>query len=182
MSLTPGESRRQLRYFTGKGYNKGASAWKCFLWVGLGQPLQASVLCPPRLRNVILRGFGASIGRGALVRHQVSIHWPWKLVIGTDSWIGVGAWLLNLEPITIGSDVCISQQAMLCTGSHDLEDPYFEFDNGPIVIEDGVWIAARSMILRGVTVSEGAVVSAGAVVHKDVPAGTRVSPPRSQLN
>ena len=66
--------------------------------------------------------------------------------------------MLNLEPITIGSDVCISQSAFLCTGSHDPNDPAFEFDNGSVVVGDGAWVAARSMVLRGVTVGAGAVI------------------------
>jgi putative colanic acid biosynthesis acetyltransferase WcaF len=104
----------------------------------------------------------------------VTIHWPWKLSVGEDSWIGAGAWLLNLEPITIGSDVCISQWALVCTGSHHADDPTFEFDNAPITIEDGAWIAARSTILRGVTIGADSVVGAGTVVAKDVPPRARV--------
>ena len=60
------------------------------------------------------------------------MHWPWKLSIGDHCWIGEGAWLLNLEPITIGHDVCISQEALLCNGSHDRCDPALEYDNAPI--------------------------------------------------
>ena len=165
--------RRRLATFTGRGYSKGAPAWKCALWVVFGQPLQASVLCPPQLRRALLRAFGADIAPGVLIRHGVRIHWPWKLSIGRDSWIGVEAWLLNLEPITIGADVCISQQAMLCTGSHRSSDTAFEFDNAPIVIEDGAWIATRATILRGVRVCEGALVGAGVVLSRDLPPGAR---------
>ena len=89
-------------------------------------------------------------------------------------WIGEDAWILNLEPITIGSDVCVSQGAFLCTGSHDRRSPTFEFDNGPITIESGAWVAAKAVVLRGVTVHSGAVVGAGAVVSADVPAEATV--------
>ncbi|WP_240646010.1 DapH/DapD/GlmU-related protein [Georgenia sp. SYP-B2076] len=126
--------------------------------------------CPPSVRARILRAFGASIGTGTNIRHNVRIHWPWKLEVGDDTWIGEGAYLLNLEPITLGSDVCISQQAMLCTGSHDARSPSFEFDNAPIVVEDGVWVAARATVLRGVRVGARAVVGATALVTSDVPA------------
>jgi putative colanic acid biosynthesis acetyltransferase WcaF len=124
--------------------------------------------CPARLRVTILRAFGATIGEDVLVRHRVRIHWPWKLEIGDASWIGEGAWLLNLEPIYIGSNVCISQEALLCTGSHDRRSATFEFDNGPITISNEAWVATRATILRGVTVGERAVIGANSVVHRDV--------------
>src|SRR5690348_15497844 len=126
---------------------------------------------PARLRPRVLRAFGATVGGGVLIRHGVRVHWPWKLTIGDDCWIGEDAWLLNLEPITIGSDVCISQGAFLCTGSHDRRSPTFEFDNGPITIENGAWVAARSIILRGSDVGAGATVSAMAVTRGRVPEG-----------
>lgn len=173
--------RRRLATFTGHGYSKGAPLWKCALWVAVGEPLQRSVLCPVSLRTTILRAFGARIADGVLIRHDVRIHWPWKLTVGRDSWVGVGAWLLNLEPIIIGADVCISQQALLCAGSHRADSTQFEFDNAPIVVEDGVWVAARATVLRGVTIGADAIVGAGAIVARDVPAGAKVLPPQAQV-
>ena len=135
--------------------------------------------CPTSLRVALLRAFGASIGTGTNIRHDVRIHWPWRLTVGNDSWIGEGAHLLNLEQITIGSDVCISQQVLLCTGSHDYSSPTFEFDNAPIVIEDGAWVAARATVLRGVRVGADAVVGATALVTRDVAPGAHVLAPRA---
>ena len=129
---------------------------------------------PARGRVAILRAFGANIGEGVLIRHRVRIHWPWKLTIGSHSWIGEGAWLLNLEAITIGASVCISQEALICTGSHDLRSPTFEFDNGCIVIEEGAWVAARATVLRGIRIGAHATVGACSLVVKDVPADSTV--------
>ncbi len=168
--------RRRLSLFTGHGYDKGRGFIMRAAWVVLGQPVTRSVLCPATARAWILRAFGANIGEGARIRHNVTIHWPWKLSVGRDSWIGAGVWLLNLEPIYIGSDVCVSQWALLCTGSHHWDDPAFEFDNAPIVVEDGTWIAARSTVLRGVTIGAGALIGAGAVITRDVPACAKVYP------
>jgi putative colanic acid biosynthesis acetyltransferase WcaF len=78
--------------------------------------------------------------------------WPWKLTVGENTWIGEDAWILNLEPVTIGHDVCISQGVFVCAGSHDMTSATFEYDNGPIAIGDEVWVGAQAMILRGVTV------------------------------
>ena len=119
---------------------------------------------PARLRPVLLRAFGAQVGDRVLIRHRVRILWPWKLTIGDDCWIGEDAWLLDLEPITLEHDVCISQGALLCTGSHDHRDPAFEYDNAPIRIGAGAWIAARATVLRGTTVAAGHVVPAGRVL------------------
>ena len=125
------------------GTTRGAPlAWQA-AWFAVQHLVFVKWWFPARLRPHVLRAFGATIGRGVLIRHGVRVHWPWKLTIGDDCWIGEDAWLLNLEPITIGSDVCISQGAFLCTGSHNRRSPTFEFDNGPITIESGAWVAAQ---------------------------------------
>ena len=126
---------------------------------------------PPRLRPALLRAFGAEVGARVLIRHRVRVQWPWKLTVGDDVWIGEDAWLVNLEPITLGNDVCVSQGALLCTGSHQRRSRTFEFDNAPIEVGAGAWVAARAIVLRGVTVGEGAVVGAGAVAHRDLAPG-----------
>ncbi|WP_354576110.1 putative colanic acid biosynthesis acetyltransferase [Frigoribacterium sp. UYMn621] len=131
------------------------------------------------VRNRILRVFGANIGRSVLIRHRVRIHWPWKLTVGDGSWIGEETWILNLEPVTIGADVCISQGVFLCTGSHLRRSATFEFDNAPIVIEDGAWVAARATVLRGCTIGADSVVGATALVVADVAAGSIVVAPAS---
>lgn len=174
-----GEHLRRLSRFTGKGYDKGRPLAVCAAWALVAEPLTRSVLCPSRVRAEVLRRFGAQIGQNVNIRNDVRIHWPWKLSVGDNSWIGVGSYLLNLEPIEIGADVCISQQVFLCTGSHQANDPAFEFDNGPIEVQDGAWVAARATVLRGVTVGKDAVVGATALVVKDVAEGARVLAPKA---
>lgn len=180
MSPAPTHFHR-LAEFTGRGYDKGRSFPVCAAWAMVAEPLTRSILCPPSVRAKVLRAFGARIGENVNIRNDVRIHWPWKLTVGDNSWIGVGTYLLNLEPITIGQDVCISQQAFLCTGSHQAADVAFEYDNGPITVEDGAWVAARATVLRGVTIGRDAVVGATALVTKHVPAQSRVLAPRSEV-
>ena len=152
---------RDLRAFRPDGYVKGrGKAWQLAWFVTMNLVFRAW-WCPARLRPVILRAFGAQVGRRVLIRHRVRVLWPWKLRIGSDCWIGEDAWLLNLEPITIEDDVCLSQGAMLCAGSHDRRDPAFRYDNAPIHVGTGAWVAARAMVLRGSTVPAGGVVPAG---------------------
>lgn len=172
---------RRLSKFRGLGYDKGRSAIVCAAWALVAEPVTRSILVPPRVRATVLRAFGADIGHNVNIRNDVRIHWPWKLSVGDNSWIGVGSYLLNLEPITIGADVCVSQQAFLCTGSHNANDEAFEYDNGPITIADGAWVAARATVLRGVTVGQDAVVGATALVTRDVPAATTVLAPRAEV-
>lgn len=162
---------RNLSMFSGRGYDIGRSiAWRV-AWFATQHVIFKSWWCPMRARPGILRAFGAEVGAGVRIRTGVRVHWPWKLTVGDHTWIGEGAWLLNLEPITLGSNVCVSQEALLCAGSHDRRSPTFEFDNGPIRVADGAWIAARAVVLRGVSIGEMAVVGAAAVVAADVAAG-----------
>lgn len=161
----------------GSSYPKGRGLLAQVAWVAISDLLITRVWLPNRFRCAILRAFGAKLGNGVLIRHGVQIQWPWKLTMGDDSWIGVGATIVNLEQLTIGSNVCISQEAFICTGSHDYRSPVFEFDNAPIVVEDGVWIAARAVVLRGVTVGAHSVVGANTLVVKDVSPGSLVTCP-----
>jgi len=169
-----GTQNWHLREFSGAGYDKGRSRPIQAAWFAISNLVFMSWWCPRRLRPFLLRVFGADIGKGVFIRHGVRVLWPWKLQVGDHTWIGEGVWLLNLEQITLGSDVCVSQGAFLCTGSHDRHSPSSEFDNGPITIGDQSWIAAQALILRGVDVQTRSVVGARAVVTRDVPTGSRV--------
>ncbi|MER6393015.1 WcaF family extracellular polysaccharide biosynthesis acetyltransferase [Streptomyces sp. NPDC001523] len=163
---------RDLPAFTLAGYEKGRGLLTQALWFAVMNTVFMAWFCPARLRVALLRAFGAKIGEGVLIRHRVRVLWPWKLTVGDHAWIGEGAWLLNLEPVTIGANVCVSQEAMLCTGSHDHRAADFRYRNAPIVVEDGAWVAVRATVLAGVTIGRCAVAGAGAVVHKDLPALT----------
>jgi putative colanic acid biosynthesis acetyltransferase WcaF len=158
-----------LADFRGDGYEKGRPKIFQVIWFAAMNLIFIKWWFPPSLRPNLLRAFGAKVGKGVFIRHRVRILWPWKLTIADHVWIGEDAWLLNLEPISIASNVCISQAAFLITGSHDRSSPTFEFDNAPISIDEGVWIAVRATILRGVTVGRGAVIGAGCLVTSDVP-------------
>lgn len=160
-----------LAGFTGVGYDKGRNrAWQV-AWMLVSDLVFVRWWCPRRFRVAILRAFGATIGENVLVRHRVRVHWPWKLAVGDNSWVGEEAWILNLERVTIGRDVCLSQGVLLCTGSHDRRSRTFDFDNAPIVIEDRAWIAARATVLRGVTVGTQALIGATALVTRSVAPG-----------
>lgn len=123
----------------------------------------------------LLRLFGASIGRGVVIKPNVRIKYPWRLTVGDHCWIGQGAWIDNLAEVRIGSHVCISQLVYLCTGSHDHRRRTFDLITKPITIGDGAWLGARATILPGVTVGANGLVAGGSVVTRDVEVATIVA-------
>jgi len=125
-------------------------------------------------RRFALRLFGAKLGRKVLIRPGVRVTFPWKLVIGDHCWIGDNATLYNIEKITIGEHSVVSQDAYLCTATHDHCDITFSLIASPIVVEAESWIAARAFIGPGVRISRGGVVGAGSLVLSDVDSATIV--------
>lgn len=155
-----------------EGLDRGRPFWfeafwyicKCLIFLN---PLPI----PNSIKRAVLRGFGARIGKGVVIKPRVNIHFPWKLSIGDHTWVGEEVFLLNFEPITIGEQCCLSQRAFLCTGNHDYRQPTMRYRNQPITVEDGAWIGAQVFVSPGVTIGSEAVIAAGSVVTKSQPAG-----------
>lgn len=120
-------------------------------------------------RAMILRLFGAKLGRRCHVYPKAIIWAPWNLELGDETGVADGAILYNQATIRLGRRVVISQGAHLCSGTHDYEDPGFPLYAKPITVHDHAWIAAEAFIHPGTTIGEGAVVGARSVVTKDVP-------------
>lgn len=118
------------------------------------------------LRRILLRLFGAKIGRGVRISPRCIIEYPDRLSIGNNSSIGNRCLVQCLDNITIGSNVCISDEVALLTGSHDLQSGTFELYTRPIVLSDGVWIAYRATVLSGVQLGAGVVVGASSLIAK----------------
>jgi len=160
-----------LSRFTVGDFNRGAGVVKEGLWLVISLILFR--LCPfsfSAFKRTVLRAFGASIGRNVTIKPRVSITFPWKLTVGDHVWLGEECWLLNLERIVIGSNVCISQRAVLCTGSHNYKQVAFDLITRPITLEDGVWIGAGCWVGPGVTAGSHAVLSLGSVATQNLPA------------
>src|ERR1700760_2467307 len=149
-----------LSKYTNPEFDRGASALKEACWIIVS--LLLFRLCPlsfSALKCTLLRIFGASVGRGVTIKPQVKITFPWKLTVGDHVWLGEECWLLNLERIIIGNNVCISQRAVLCTGSHNYKKVGFDLIVRPITLEDGAWVGAGSWVGPGVTVGSHAVLA-----------------------
>lgn len=122
-----------------------------------------------KIRKFCTVSFGAKIGSRVLMRSGIKIHNPKNLQIGDDCWIGENVWFINHEKVEIGSNVCISQRSVICSGGHDYRSASLEYDHKPIEIKDGAWICLDAKILPGVTVGECSVVSAGEIARKSLP-------------
>lgn len=121
-------------------------------------------------RNALLKLFGAKMPWDILVYSSARIWAPWNLTIGKNSCIGPNTIIYNKSPIIIHDNCVVSQGAQLCTATHDISDPNHPLIHFPIVLHDKTWVAANAFIGPGVTIAEGAVVGACAVVFKNVDA------------
>ena len=157
---------RNLKSFQSqRGFNQlFFASWWLFSKLFFSNPFT-----PGWMRPYILRSFGASVGSGVLIRRGVRVHFPWNLEIGDGCWIGEEVWFINHEKITIGSNVCISQRSIICSGGHDYRSASLEYAHKPVVIKDGAWVCLDAKVLPGVTIGECSVVSAGEVVRKSLP-------------
>ncbi len=119
-----------------------------------------------------LRVFGATLGKGIVIKPGVHIKYPWKLKVGNHCWIGEGVWIDNLDQLTLEDNVCISQGAYLLCGNHNYKSSSFDLMTAPIYLQQGSWIGAKAVVGPGVTLGSHAVLSLGAVVTKDLEAYT----------
>jgi len=122
-------------------------------------------------RVILLRIFGAKIGKNVLIRQSASITYPWKVSIGDNSWIGDDVVLYSLGEIIIGSNSVVSQRSYLCAGDHDYLKDDFPIRSKTIIIGDGAWLAADVFVAPGITISNNVVVGARSSVFKDLPQG-----------
>jgi putative colanic acid biosynthesis acetyltransferase WcaF len=160
-----------LSSFDNSWYSPGRSTAVRALWFFVGAPIVRWQLLPSSsIRRFILRCFGAKVERGVVLKPGVRVKYPWRLVIGAHSWIGEDVWIDNLVEVKIGKNACLSQGAYLCTGNHDWSDKSFGLRALPIVVEDGSWVGARTLVCPGVTIGESGVAAAGSVITKSVPA------------
>ncbi len=153
---TIGETRNQwvsLGAFRVGNYTPGRSALVCGLWYVVSLIVFQSGWFPfYGIKRSLLRVFGATVGRAVVIKPCVRIKFPWRCQIGNDCWIGEDVWIDNLAAVRIANDVCLSQGVYLCTGSHNHRSIAFDLIVKPIVIEEQAWIAARSVVLQGVTI------------------------------
>jgi putative colanic acid biosynthesis acetyltransferase WcaF len=157
-----------LSTYNNKWYKPG-SHLKRFLWYFINELFLKNRYNPSSsIKLFWLKCFGAKIGNGVVVKPSVNIKYPWKLKIGNHCWIGEDVWIDNLEEVTIGDHVCLSQGAFLICGNHNYKSTAFDLIVKPIHIESGAWIGSKSIVGPGVTVGSHAVLSLGSVASNNL--------------
>lgn len=95
-----------------------------------------------------------------------------ELTIGNNCRIN-GANISVHSKVVIGNNCRIAPHTIIMDGDHhDKADRLRKGKTNPIIIEDDVWLATRTMVLKGVKIGKGAVIASGAVVTKDIPPDT----------
>lgn len=146
------------------------------LWETLRGPLFAWTPRPLwGWRRMVLRAFGAHIGREVHIYPSVRIAVPWNVAIGDEAAVGDRAILYSLGRISIGPQATISQGAHLCAGTHDYRRADMPLVKAPVAVGAGAWICADAFVGPGVSVGDRAIVGARAVAVGDVPAGKIVA-------
>ncbi|MEM1308577.1 MAG: WcaF family extracellular polysaccharide biosynthesis acetyltransferase [Cyanobacteria bacterium P01_C01_bin.70] len=163
---------RDLRQYDQSWYSPGRSkGWVLLWWLVQAVVFPLTLHAHHAPRRMLLRWFGAKVGRGVVIRPSARFHYPWKVEIGDYSWIGSGVEFYSLGHIRIGNHCVISQNTYLCTGSHNPSDRAFGLQVAPITIENGVWVAAGCFVGLGVTIGANSIVGARSSVFSDLPAG-----------
>ena len=110
-------------------------------------------------RVILLKLFGAKIGKNCVIKPNVKIYNPKNLFLGDNVWLGENTDLYTLNKIIIENNVVLSQYVYLCTGSHDIKNN-FKTVSGPITIKKNSWICTKSTILKDVVVPENSIIEA----------------------
>ena len=160
--------KTDLSKYNNSWYHPGKKV-VCVLWYFINVVFFVSQIIPlSGLKVWLLKLFGAKVGHSVVIKPGVNIKYPWKLVIGDYSWIGEDVWIDNLAKVTIGNNVCISQGAMLLCGNHNYKKTTFDLMVNEIILEEGVWIGAKSVVCSGVRCKTHAILSVGSIANIDL--------------
>ena len=91
---------------------------------------------------------------------------PWNLICADQVTAGDGAETYNPAPVTMGSHAILSQDAYVCSATHDYDDPAFPLIAYAMNIGAYAWVCARACVAPGVNVGEGAVLGLGSVATR----------------
>jgi len=164
-------TQTDLSKYNNAWFDEGAGIVKRTVWFFINalffiNPYNPFSGCKVRL----LRLFGAKVGKGVVIKPAVNIKYPWKLTIGNYVWIGERVWIDNLDQVIIGDHCCLSQEAMILIGNHNYKQETFDLMVEPVVLESGVWIGARSIVVGGVTCESHSVLSVHSVASTSLKA------------
>ena len=118
------------------------------------------------------QALGWRIGQRTSIHHGLKVYGGrGRVTIGDRSTFQMDCLIVGagMDDLSIGNNVAIAYRAALIMGSHDCLAPGFDGMTGPITIEDNVFVGSNAIVLLGVTLGRGTVVTAGSVVSKSTP-------------
>jgi maltose O-acetyltransferase len=128
----------------------------------------------PGERERILEALLGDVGADVTIRPPFHCDYGWNISIGAGTFVNYACVMLDVMPIRIGANCQVASGVQLLTATHPLEpEPRrdgWEYGE-PITIGDNVWLGGGVIVCPGVSIGEDAVVGAGAIVTRDLPAG-----------
>jgi maltose O-acetyltransferase len=136
--------------------------------------LNSATAADPGAIGAILRELLGAFGEGAYVQPPLWCDYGSSISIGARSFLNFGTVILDCAAVTIGEDVQIATGVQLLTATHPLDATARRerWESAlPISIGDGAWLGGGVIVCPGVSIGAEAVVGAGSVVTRDIPAG-----------
>jgi len=134
------------------------------------------------LTRISLKLMGVRFGKNLTAFFVTTIESPSNIVIGNNVWMSKNVAFYASNGVIIGNDVIIAKDVSFISSNHAfnrldvrINEQGYSVKSDPIVIEDDVWVGEKAIILKSVRVGTGAVIGAGAVVTKEVPAHSVVA-------
>lgn len=128
-------------------------------------------------RHALLVERFASVGEEALIRPPFFCDYGYNISLGADVFLNFNCIILDVEPVIIGEGTAIGPSVQILASDHPrdhrLRQQKVRFGR-PVTIGSNVWIGGGAIILPGVSIGDDAIVGAGSIVTRDVPAGVTV--------
>lgn len=161
----------KLSQYSSNNFERGRPLIVEVCWIVLQAVFISSWIPGSKHRCFLLWLFGAEIGYGVVIKPGFKVKFPWKLRVGSFSWIGEQVWIDNIVDVHIAANCCISQGAYICSGSHNWSRDSFDLITRPIKIEEGAWLCAFSRLGPGVVVGAKAVLKFGSTAYYNLEPG-----------
>lgn len=155
--------KTDLSSFNNDWYKPGRSLITRVAWYFVNRAFFKSSFPFYAPKRFLLKLFGAKIGKGLIIKPHVSIKYPWRLTIGNHVWIGEQVWIDNLAQVTLKDNSCVSQGAMLLCGNHNYKKTTFDLVVGEIMLEEGAWAGAKTVVCPGVVLGSHCLLTAGSI-------------------
>jgi putative colanic acid biosynthesis acetyltransferase WcaF len=162
--------KTDLSTFNNSWYKPGRSLFVRCIWYFVNLFFFRSFFPFYGTKRMLLRMFGAKVGKGLVIKPHVSIKYPWKLEVGDHVWIGEQVWIDNLAMVRLRSHSCISQGALLLCGNHNYRKTAFDLIVLDITLEQGAWAGARTVVCGGVVMGSHSLLTVGSVATQSLEA------------